>query len=53
LATRRHHKEPTHVTLFQVGVRRGSDPNQVLQRIEKIDKTLTATVAASTRATKA
>ena len=38
-------KNPRKVSLFQVGVRRGSDADKVLERIEKIDKTLTATVA--------
>jgi putative ABC transport system permease protein len=38
-------KNPRKVSLFQVGLRRGSDADQVLQRIENIDKTLTATVA--------
>jgi ABC-type antimicrobial peptide transport system permease subunit len=38
-------KNPRKVSLFQVSLRRGSDADQVLRRIENIDKTLTATVA--------
>ncbi|MGE5138519.1 MAG: ABC transporter permease, partial [Rudaea sp.] len=38
-------KNPRKVSLFQVGLRRGTDAQQVLQRIENIDKTLTATRA--------
>jgi ABC-type antimicrobial peptide transport system permease subunit len=38
-------KNPRKVSLFQVGLRRGSDADQALRRIENIDKTLTATQA--------
>jgi ABC-type antimicrobial peptide transport system permease subunit len=38
-------QRPNKVTLFQVGLRRNADADQVMQRIDSLDKNLTVTLA--------